>query len=263
MMLRIPGAPRTVAGRPALVGPGHARKVGLIGSAPKSLACAPWQDPSWTFWSHASSVQAIPHLRADRLFDLHPRAIFTMARKNGFKDYYQWLQRCSTPIYMQDHYPEIPQSVRYPLELVRQQWPQVPIGSTTAEMIALALIEGVTHLGLWGIDYQHDSEYDEQRPNAELWVGIAIGMGVQIIIPAASPLCHEPTRIYGYESHTPELYAARLEKLATIKAATLDQRGTFDEHRLQPVESQADLDRALEVRRRMNPRWDTLVAEMA
>ncbi len=130
LMLHIPGAPRSVAGRPAPVGPGRLRKIGLIGAAARSLACAPWQDPSWTFWAHSSVVHGIPYQRADRLFDPHPKNVFTVERKNGFKNYYEFLQRCPTPIYMQDQYDEIQQSIRYPLEMVRQQWPGVPLGST-------------------------------------------------------------------------------------------------------------------------------------
>lgn len=258
--LRIPGAPRVVAGRPVAVGPGRWRKVGLLGGAAGSLRCAPWQDPSWEFWAHASVANAIPHLRADRLFDPHPKHVFTMARKNGFKDYFAFLKTCPTPIYMQERYEDIPMSVRYPLEMVRQQWPGVPIGSTTALMVALALIEGVTHLGLFGIDYQHDSEYEEQRPNAELWVGIALGLGVQVIIPAISPLCHEPTLLYGYESHTPERFQARIDRFTAIKAAHAVPQTGFDPHRLVqtigPEEAQA-------LRARVDPVWAAEVATFA
>lgn len=258
----VPGAPRLVAGRPVPVGPGQSRKVGLLGSGFKSLACTPWLDPSWTFWVHASSLLSIPHLRADRVFDLHPRHVFTMERKNGFKNYYEFLQHCPTLIYMQNRYEEIPQSVRYPLEMVRQQWPTVPLGSTTAYMIALALLEGVTHLGLWGIDYQSSTEYEEQRANAELWCGIAIGMGVQVVIPAVSPLCHEPKLLYGYESHTPELYAARLEKKRLLSKRMPTKGELTKDSQLDPITSQADLAAAAELRRQKDPALAKAIDEM-
>lgn len=261
MQVRIPGAPRLAAVRPAPVGPGRSRKIGLIGGAPKSLACAPWLDPSWSFWAHASVAGQIPHQRADRLFDPHPKNVFTVARKNGFKDYYQFLQHCPTPIYMQEHYADIPASVRYPLELVKQQWPGVPLASTTALMIALALLEGVTHLGLWGIDYQHDSEYEDQRPNAEYWVGIAVGMGVQVVIPDVSPLCHQPALIYGYETHSPEQYAERLRKFAAMKVAKRAKGGAFTASRLEPLVGQAGLDAAAAARA-TDPEWVKEVAKL-
>lgn len=258
----VPGAPRKVAGRPAPVGPGQQRKVGLLGAGLKSIAVTPWLDPSWTFWVHASSILSIPHLRADRVYDLHPPHVFRMTRKNGFKNYYEFLQHCPTPIYMQDRYEEIPQSVRYPLEMVRQQWPQVPLGSTTAYMIAMALLEGVTHLGLWGIDYQSASEYEEQRANAELWCGIAIGLGVHLVIPKISPLCHEPRLLYGYESHTPELFEARLEKKRRLTNALLPKGEAVTPARLERIMGQAGLDVAAELRKTHDPGLAKAIAEM-
>jgi len=205
-------------------------------------------------------ANAIPHQRADRLFDLHPKNVFMMARKNGFKDYFAFLRSCPTPIYMQEHYEDVPASVRYPLGLIQQQWPGVPLASTTSLMIALALLEGVTHLGLWGIDYQHDSEYQEQRPNAELWVGIAMGTGVQVIIPAVSPLCHEPALIYGYQTHTPELFQKRIEQFAAIKAKHAPATEAFSAKRLtqdlSPAEAQA-------LREKTDPAWVAEVAKFA
>jgi len=195
------------------------RKVALLGGVASTLAHAPFDDPSWAIWSHSSVVPKLAR-RVDRWFDLHPPHCFQEVRKCGRADYYGWLKRCTTPVYMQKHYPEIPASVRYPIERIRAEWPMVPFGSQTAWMIALALTEGVTHIGLFGIHYQFETEYAEQRANAELWVGIAMGKGVHVVIPDGTPLAREPIDLYGYESHTPEKYAARK---ARFKEARLRQ----------------------------------------
>ena len=179
MKVRVPGSVRTPAIRPQPVGPGRLRKIGIIGGSPESLAYVPWADPTWEFWTHSSCVLAIPYLRADRIFDVHPDHCFTEARKNGFKDYYGFLRGCPTPIYMHRKVEEIPQSVVYPYRLLKQFWPGVPFGSQTAFMVALALYEGVTHLGFWGVSYAHETEYARQRSNAEQWVGIAHHRGAQ------------------------------------------------------------------------------------
>ena len=128
------------------------------------------------------------------------------------------IKALTTPIYMQKHYPEIPASVRYPKERIQAEWPNLPFGSQTAWMIALALAEGATHIGLYGIHYQHESEYWDQRANAELWIGIALGRGVQVLIPEGAPIAREPVDLYGYESHTPEKYAERKRRFAAAKA---------------------------------------------
>jgi hypothetical protein len=69
-------------------------------------------------------------------------------------------------------------------------------------MIALALSEGVTHLGFYGIHYALDEEHKKQRAGCEFWMGIAVGKGVQIVNPPGSPLLREPGWLYGYESHS-------------------------------------------------------------
>lgn len=184
------------------------RKVALLGGVASTVRYAPFDDPSWAIWSHSSVVPKHAR-RVDRWFDLHPPHCFQETRKCGRPDYYGWLKSLTTPVYMQESYPEIPASVRYPIERIRAEWPTVPFGSQTAWMIALALTEGMTHLGLFGIHYQFETEYAEQRANAELWIGIAMGRGVHVVIPEGAPIAREPVDLYGYESHTPEKYVAR------------------------------------------------------
>lgn len=220
-------------------------KVALLGGVKSTLRHAPFADPSWAIWSH-NSVPLSSVRRVDRWFDLHPPHCFQTPVKCG-RHYYDWLKRLTVPVYMQKHYPEIPASVQYPRERIQAEWPLVPFGSQTAWMIALALSEGATHIGLYGIHYQHASEYAEQRANAELWVGVALGRGVHVVIPEGAPLAREPQDLYGYESHTPEKYAARKAAMAAIKAQTqaatrakvVADAATFDPSRLIPKTSWA------------------------
>lgn len=198
---------------------GRQRKVALIGSVKSTRELAPWADPSWDIWIHNSlPPKALAGRRVDRVFDLHPPHCFQTARKCGRMDYYGWLKSLTVPVYMQEKYPEIPASVRYPRERIQAEWPLVAFGSQTAWMIALALSEGYTHLGLYGIHYDAEPERDEQRRNAELWVGIAYGRDVHVVIPQGCPIARTPTDLYGYESHTPEKYAARLKSFEAWRA---------------------------------------------
>ncbi len=70
-----------------------------------------------------------------------------------------------------------------------------------AWMSALALSEGVTHVALWGIHYEHDIEHERQRGCCEYWVGLLEGRGVQVVIPEGCPVTKSPGWLYGYESH--------------------------------------------------------------
>lgn len=68
-------------------------------------------------------------------------------------------------------------------------------------MVALAFIEQATHIGLFGINYSHETEYEIQRGSAEYWLGRAEERGIHLIIPEECSLLQEPVGLYGYDSH--------------------------------------------------------------
>jgi hypothetical protein len=111
-----------------------------------------------------------------------------------------FLTKCNVPIYMQRVFDKVPASVRYPRERVMAEHPRY-FTSHAAWMIALALSEGVTHLGFFGIHYSMDEEHRKQRAGCEYWMGVAHGKGVQLVVPEGAPLLREPGWLYGYESH--------------------------------------------------------------
>jgi hypothetical protein len=176
-------------------GVGRLRKVALIGSA-KTVYHAPWHDPTWEIWAHAT----VHHYcqRVDRYFDLHP---WDWISEKPVPDDLEWLKKLKTPIYMQRVFAHVPSSVRFPRERVMAEYPRY-FTSHAAWMIALALSEGVTHLGFYGIHYAIDEEHKKQRAGCEYWMGVAQGKGVQLVIPEGCPLLKEPAWLYGYESHT-------------------------------------------------------------
>jgi len=180
---------------PRRVGPGHERKIALIGSAPPTQAYAPWEDPSWEIWSHASCYATCR--RVDRWFELHPESKWRQ-KKTYHPDWPAWLAQQTVPVYMQAKHKSIPASVRYPKERILAEFPRY-LTSQAAWMIALALAEGVTHLGFYGIHYALSSEYAAQRPGCEFWMGVALGRGVQLVVPDGAPLLREPPALYGFE----------------------------------------------------------------
>ena len=189
--------------RPATGGLGRLRKIAIVGTA-WTVHFAPWDDPTWEIWAHASAAAMCQ--RVDRYFDLHPQKFWTKPKKWD-KTYLQWLTRNAVPIWMQKRYAEVPASIKYPKERVVSEF-RPYFTSQAAWMIALALTEGVTHIGFFGVHYSSDSEYAHQRPGCEYWMGQAEGRGVQIVLPPGNPMLRTPSRLYGYESHdSGELHA--------------------------------------------------------
>lgn len=198
-MMVLPGP--EVALPPRQVATRTGRKVALCGSHSASLEDAPWDDPSWEFWGHASS-RAWYKRQLDRYFDLHVRACWTRGGKKG-ASYPKWLATNTVPIYMQDRYPDVPASVKYPKGRILLEFADARgyFTNHAAWMIALALTEGVSTIGLFGVNYSVQSEYLRQRGSCEYWLGRASGMGVRVVLPEQCTLLREPALLYGYQSH--------------------------------------------------------------
>ena len=190
-----------VAARPPSAVVRTIRKVAIFGSHGSSLTDAPWDDPSWEKWGHASSRSYYPRTM-DRLFDLHPRATWTRKGKNG-SAYLEWLAHNTVPLYMQKRHPDVPASIEFPRRRILAEYgdPRPYFTNHVAWMIALAMTEGVSTIGLWGINYSARSEYAMQRGCCEYWLGRAAAAGIKVILPEQCSLLGEPAGLYGYDSH--------------------------------------------------------------
>lgn len=174
------------------------KKLAIIGCTP-SHQFAPWADPTWTIASHTSAHSTCQR-EPDWWFDMHPPVCFK-AKKNWKKDYYDWLKHQKTPIFMQEAYPEIPAAVRYPKERILSEF-RPYFTNHVAWMIALAMTEGVTHIGIYGCQYKHESEHGTQRESCVYWMGRFEGAGGTLILPPIlNNLLTTPKQLYGYESH--------------------------------------------------------------
>lgn len=174
------------------------RKIAILGTAP-TYQQAPFLDPTWTVWAHSSGALMFP--RVDAWFDLHCRDVWNVDDKKFCPGYRGWLQNARTRVVMQEHYREVPMSLRYPREDVLAAFPNDTdcFTSQTAWMIALALMQGATHLGFYGVHYDYDeTERKFQRDGAHYWIGVARGRGVKVTLAKGTPLC-KTAWLYGYE----------------------------------------------------------------
>jgi len=115
-------------------------------------------------------------------------------------DYPQWLKTLRTPIFMQEEWPDIPMAIKYPKHRILAEF-RAYFTNHVAWMIALAMTEGVTHIGLFGCEYKHKFERGQQRGSAEFWLGMFEGRGGHVILPPGCSLLNDPAELYGYESH--------------------------------------------------------------
>jgi hypothetical protein len=198
--------------------------VAILGST-LALEYAPWHDRSWTLIAHPCCRGRCAR-EPDWYFDLHRRECFTQA-KSWNRQYYSWLQRLQTPIFMQEQWPEIPMAIRYPRETVEAEFATRVTGrlfatNHCAYMFPLALMEGVTHIGLFGCQYAATSEHGVQRDSLLYWLGRFEQAGGTLVIPRKhNTLLCSPKELYGYESHDErgKLIAAYRAPVALMPAA--------------------------------------------
>lgn len=131
--------------------------------------------------------------------------------------HYDWLVReHGYPIYMQDIFEDVPNSVKYPFdEIVKELLPNIwrdinKVGtseekkqyeqvvhftSSAAYSIALAIYMGKKQIELHGVEMTSDTEYVRQRDGVTFWLGVAVGRGINVVIH--SPLFMK-NKLYGY-----------------------------------------------------------------
>lgn len=172
------------------------KKLGLLGST-ESLQFAPWGDPTWTLAAHTCCRPECKR-EPDWYFDLHRPECFRVQKKKWNPRYYDWLRKIQTPIFMQEEWPDIPMAVRYPKERIFAEFRSY-FSNHCAYMIALAMTEGVTHIGLFGCQYA-GHERGVQRDSLTYWLGRFEQAGGILVIPDKfNTLLSQP--LYGYASH--------------------------------------------------------------
>jgi len=176
-------------------------------------------------------LDKIPEERFALWFEPHTPLFLDMyGKRAGIGTQQQdWLAKPHPfPVFMQEAYPQFPKSVVFPIYDLVKRFGIDYFTSTVAMELAYALsLDGVDEIGLWGIDLVHGTEWGDQRPCAEYWIGRAVERGIKITKPASSALLTQRAR-YAYDSPNPLLMELRrgLEREAeetTRKLAELNE----------------------------------------
>jgi hypothetical protein len=166
----------------------------------------PWDDPTIEKWG-MNDLHAAPHL-ADVIgscsawFDLHPLHLI----EDKGEHHLRWLASTRIPVYtwpeVVDARPDLSCLVPFPVEDVYARFPVRYFTNSVSWMIAAAMIRlepalaayrnGDTseppEIAVYGVDMAQGTEYAAQRPSCEFYLGLAMGLGFRITIPATSDL---------------------------------------------------------------------------
>lgn len=181
------------------------RKVAILGTAGTLLSLPTPGEAEW--WGVGPAVFAGADAIADkrggkrpsrhlsRWYDIHSAYHF---EEQG-PEYWRWLSELQCPVFMQKVEPEIPNSVAFPADKLRQMFGP-HFGGSVSWMLAHAMLEHcaghkIEKISLHGVHLSHKEEYEDEARGACFLMGWASGLGIQIE-------CFDillPIRNYGYD----------------------------------------------------------------
>lgn len=185
----------------AILGDGPTKGEGL--NIAQSLGCELWE------------VNCRVHAETTMLWQMHHESLLNSRRwtdnrgeKTSWWDFIQG-KPPSLPVMMHRAYPEIPNSVAYPLRQVSQHFNSVSekmySANTISYMLAYALWRKCYNpIFLYGVDYHYlvHIEADHERPCTEFWMGWAFAWNVKLHLPTGTMLltiCDPQRKLYGFE----------------------------------------------------------------
>lgn len=173
-----------------------------MGKCSNTRSDAPVYDRSWEVWTLGWDPMPVCH----RTFEMHQNWRDFRGDPEDSAMHRAWLAGQTVPVYMLKREPEVPTSVRYPMEevaglvgLTKHKTPYLE--SSIAYMMALAVLEcgKGDRIGIWGVDMATNGEYVYQRANLEYLVGLARGKGIKVYTPPQSALLTHAAGVpYGF-----------------------------------------------------------------
>lgn len=178
------------------------KKVAIVGSNSRTRSNAPFDDLTTEIWLFNEAAQQtwMTDKRWNVLFQLHKPEVYRSTTNWVAANHWEWLQaQRQGTIYMQDIDPDVPCSAQYPLDEILEnipgadmRWHQPPgnphegrrgwFDLSAAYALALALHQGYQEIDIYGMDLESNTEYSYQLGCWRFWVGIALGMGVNLTV---------------------------------------------------------------------------------
>lgn len=161
-------------------------KVAIVCGAPSSEMEAPFNDINFEIWVLGNRAHRYTERRISRIFEIHDN----LTEHGDPVKYARYLVDKKIPMIVGQDFPVKANHVtNFDFEAAKKLFGSTYLTSSTAFMVAQALMEGATYIGIYGTDMAvDDHEYFWQRPCLEAWIGFARAKGVEVYIPPISPL---------------------------------------------------------------------------
>lgn len=172
------------------------RIVRILGMSLNLQGMPPPSDPkteAWLLNEPRGYRQRIPRVLLDgewtRWFNLHSRAHMEEKYPSGLAWYIK--QDGSKPVYTQKFWPDIPGCIEFPRQQIQEAFatakgPNKYFTCTICWLLAFAILEGFTHIELWGFslrDQKSGETYGFERPCFFYWIQQARDRGIIVTYP--------------------------------------------------------------------------------
>jgi len=159
------------------------RKVAIVGRG-STYRAAPFLDTEWEIWG----LPWISYPRVSRFIEIHEQTFYTGpdAERDSYvaRNGERWPD---VPVYCTESRAHaFKKPVPYPFKEVMDCLPFQFLEDSVAHMVALAIYEGVSEIGLYGVHMM--GAYVSHRPSVTYLVGLAQGRGIKVTVPPGSPL---------------------------------------------------------------------------
>lgn len=222
----------------------------ILGNFPQTRDLFDYNRTDCDIWAFNESMAFEFFKRADVIFQMHNPVIWRNPKNRNDANHYLWLTNQSGPcrscsgkgkytkesrevscnsckgtgvytpaenrkditVYMQDVYPEVLNSVKYPIDEIRTKYQTDYFSSSISYAVALGIHLGYKRIEIYGVGLATDTEYRYQRDGFTFWCGIAKGSGVELIYHG--DIFDAP--MYGYEGDVTldySLFADRITEL--------------------------------------------------
>lgn len=160
--------------------------------------------------------------RVDVIFQMHIPTIWKNPQNRNDPNHYNWLQtQTEVPvIYMQDKYPDVPKSVKFPLDeihngMLKGRKDHFLTSSVPQAMALAAYLNEYNRVEIYGVAMETNTEWHFQREGVAFWRGYLEGMGIDVYF--ADPTFEAP--LYGYEGEVFIKEDKFLERKAELEKA--------------------------------------------
>jgi hypothetical protein len=173
------------------------KSIHIVGTSPSSRHLAPFSDPSAEIWAMCRGSIHIP--RCDKFFEIHGNETLNTYYT---ADDISRLKEFGDKVFLFEPFDGLPEAQVFDRSLIEAKHSTEFLQGTPNWLMAHAIEAGPQKIGLWGVDMESATEYEDQRPGMMHFIEVAKLFGIEVDMPVGCPLA-SPKKAYPFRGNDP------------------------------------------------------------